>query len=177
MLAAISSLLLFFCTTNIHFVSGKGGRGVQHGSSCKANGLARVLHKKVNENLNKQRIKARNGKIRGESALRMGRLEMAFRGELDAVENQKACLGGAKLEAQLGKAIDIMKEVERAEKIHKRMEAKLAALMEQEEGLQKRGDVGRDYQGGLAALGPIIQAGLPIVMQLLQVLWQHLTKN
>ena len=114
MLAATSSsilpLLLFLCTTNIHFVSGKGRKGVQRGSSCKANRLARVLHQKVNENLNKQRVEA------GESASQMGQLERAFKRELDSMENQRACLGGAKLEAQLGKTIDIMKEVEKASK-------------------------------------------------------------
>ena len=103
----------------------------------------------------------------------MGRLEMAFKRELNEVENQEVCLGGAELEVQLERAIDIMKEVERLEKIQTRMEAKLGALVDREKG----GDLGRDYQGGLAALGPIIQAGLPIIMQLLQVLWQHLTKN
>ena len=99
--------------------------------------LARVLHQKVNENLNKQRIKAGNDKSRGESASQMGQLERAFKRELDSMENQKACLGGAKLEAQLGKTIDIMKEVEKVEKIYKRMKAKLAALIEQEKGWQK----------------------------------------
>ena len=93
--------------------------------------LARVLHQKVNENLNKQRVEA------GESASQMGQLERAFKQELDSVENEKACLGGAKLEAQLGKTIDIMKEVEKVEKIYKRMKAKLAALIEQEKGLQE----------------------------------------
>ena len=57
-------------TSNIHFVSGKGGKGLEQGLSCKANSLARVL----NQNLNKQRKKARNGKIRGESA---SQIEMA----------------------------------------------------------------------------------------------------
>ena len=152
-------------TSNIHFVSGKGGKGLEQGLSCKANSLARVL----NQNLNKQRKKARNGKIRGESASQIemaSQLGRAFTRDLKLVEKGKACLGGTELEGQLSKALDIMKDVESVEKIHTRMEAKLAALLEQEEGLEK---VGRDYQGGLAALGPIIQAGLPIVMILLQV--------
>merc|ERR1712108_37421 len=172
--ATSSSFLLLLSTTNIHFVTGttgNGGKGVQRGLTCKANGLARILDQKFNQNLNKQRIKARNGKIRGEPASQLkmaSQLEMAFKGKLNTVERQKACLGGAELEAQLGKAIDIMKDVDSLEKMRTRVEAKLAALLSQEGGLQKVGDPGRDYQGGLAALGPIIQAGLPIAMQLLQ---------
>ena len=48
------------------------------------------------------------------------------------------------------------------EKIHKRMGAKMASLLRYYE-------MGNDYFGNLGALTPIIQAGLPIVMQLLQV--------
>ena len=49
------------------------------------------------------------------------------------------------------------------EKIHKRMGAKMTSLLE------RKNEMGNDYFGNLGALTPIIQAGLPIVMQLLQV--------
>ena len=164
MLVVTSSLLLLLCTINIHSVSGKAVKGVQRGLGCKANGLARTLYQKLNQNLKKQKM-ARNGKIIGESASWMGRLEAAFKGKLNEVETQGVCLGGAEEEANLEKFIDIMNDLERVENILKRMDAKMTALKK-----EKGGGLGRDYQGGLAALGPIIQAGLPIAMQLLQVL-------
>ena len=49
------------------------------------------------------------------------------------------------------------------EKIHKRMWTKMTSLLE------RKNEMGNDYFGNLGALAPIIQAGLPIVMQLLQV--------
>ena len=164
-------LLLCMCI-NIHFVSGEQEKGVQQGLGCKANGLARDLNQKFKQYLNKQRVKARNGKIKGESASRMGQIKMAlkllkaFKRQLNTVEG---CLGGAELEAQLEKAIDIMNDVDRVKKIHTKMEAKLGKLIEKEKG-------GKDYFD-LAALGPIIQAGLPIALQMLQVLWQPLKNH
>ena len=98
---------------------------MQQGSDCKANRLARDLNRRLNQDLKKQRTKARNGKIRGESASWMRRMEMAFKWESNAVAKLKVCLGGAELEAQLEKAIDIMKDLDRMEKIQESMKAKL----------------------------------------------------
>ena len=49
------------------------------------------------------------------------------------------------------------------EKIQKRMWTRMNSLLE------RKNEMGNDYFGNLGALTPIIQAGLPIVMQLLQV--------
>ena len=172
MLVVTSSLLLLLSTINIHSVSGKATKVAQRGLGCKTNGLARTFAQKLNQNLSKQRIKGRNGKIRGESESRMGQMAAAFAKfdrKLNEMETQGVCLGdqsshgGAELEAQLLEVIDIMKDVERVENIRTRIKAKMGAVIEKEKG-------GRDYQGILGALGPIIQAGLPIALQLLQVL-------
>ena len=117
MLVVTSSLLLLLSTINIHSVSGKATKVAQRGLGCKTNGLARTFAQKLNQNLSKQRIKGRNGKIRGESESRMGQMAAAFAKfdrKLNEMETQGVCLGdqsshgGAELEAQLEKAIDIM---------------------------------------------------------------------
>ena len=80
----------------------------------------------------------------------MGQIKMAlkllkaFKRQLNTVEG---CLGGAELEAQLEKAIDIMKDLDRMEKIQATMKAKLGKLMEKEKG------------GGLGATAPRIILG------------------
>ena len=174
----VSSLLLLLCTINIHLVSGK------EGPSClRIRFLAHILEHKISQNLNPEKT--------SKTAFEK------FQKEVNAVEKQKkACLAGAKLEAELVKLIDIMKDVDRVEKMKTRKvtgptrtlsrsspveklrdlkaiarvtetEAKFSALLDKQG--QSLG-AGGDYQGGLGAFLPIIQAALPIVLQVLQVL-------
>ena len=102
LIVTFSSLLLLLCTINIHFVSGKGG------SSCsRIKLLARVLEHKISQNLDPKQTSKTAFKI--------------FKKEVNAVEERKkACLAGADLEAQLVKLIDIMKDVDRVEKMKTR---------------------------------------------------------
>ena len=184
MLVATSSLvllLLFSTCINIHFVTGETGEIERSG--CKANGLARTFVHKLIQNLKKQRIMARNGKIRGESAAsRMSSMKKNITKTLNAVENQEGCLGGADLEVQLKMANDIMEYVELAEKIHKKITAKLNkklhkkitakldALIEMEKvshghdyGFGKLGLLKAGIGGGLkllGGLGGLVGAGL-----------------
>ena len=73
-------------------MSGRGGREV-----CKTNRLVGVLDGKINQNL---RDKARDGRMRGESASEMKTALKKFKRELKGVKKQKSCIGGAKSEDQ-----------------------------------------------------------------------------
>ena len=96
-------LLVLICTISIHLVRANKVKGVQREGSCKANRLVRRLHLKVSDHLNKMR--------KGESTLRLIDKAASLKKLLKKVEKRKICLGGADLERELAKALDIMADV------------------------------------------------------------------
>ena len=147
--------------------------GAQGGSTCKANKLTRLLILKLKRHVTKLRVKPRNGEIkwmRGESEAQtlpdtpqpyfswenlgeLGKLTDSqldhliegFEEQLENIEKQKDCVGGAEVEEQLVKMIDIVRDMKMVEKIENRMNAKISTVMEEEELLQKGANGGKDY--------------------------------
>ena len=147
--------------------------GAEGGSTCKANKLTRLLILKLKRHVTELRIKPRNGEtkwMRGESEAQtlpdtpqpyfswenlgeLGKLTDSqldhliegFEEQLENIEKQKDCVGGAEVEEQLVKMIDIVRDMEMVEKIENRMKAKISTVIEEEEGLQKGANGGKDY--------------------------------
>ena len=130
------------------------------GSGCKANKLARLLLSVQIRHATKQR---RNGmgKLTDSQLEQSDQLIEDLKKKLKNMKKQKTCVGGAEVEVPLVKMLDIMRDMEKVEKIKNRMRAKVAALTK---GGGANG--GNDY-GMMEAVLPIIQAGLPIVMKML----------
>ena len=130
------------------------------GSGCKANKLARLLLSVQIRHATKQR---RNGmgKLTDSQLEQFDQLIEDLKKKLKNMKKQKTCDGGPEVEVKmLVKMLDIMRDMEKVEKIKNRMRAKVAAL--------RKGSAngGNDY-GMMEAVLPIIQAGLPIVMKML----------
>ena len=130
------------------------------GSGCKANKLARLLFLVQIRHATKQR---RNGmgKLTDSQLEQSDQLIEVLKKNLKRIKKQKTCIGGPKVEVRLVKTLDIMRDMEKVEKIKNRMRAKVAALTK---GGGANG--GNDY-GMMEAVLPIIQAGLPIVMKMI----------
>ena len=130
------------------------------GSGCKANKLARLLFLvQIRHETTKQR---RNGmgKLTDSQLEQSDQLIEDLKKKLKKMEKQKTCIGGPEVEVRLIKTLDIMRDMEKVEKIKNRMRAKVAALT------KGSANGGNDY-GMMEAVLPIIQAGLPIVMKML----------
>ena len=162
--------------------------GAKGGSTCKANKLTRLLILKLKRHVTELRVKPRNGEtkwMRGESEARtlpdtpqpyfswenLGELRKltdsqldhlieGFEEQLENIEKQKDCVGGAEVEVRLVKTLDIMRDMEKVEKIKNRMRAKISALT------KGSANGGNDY-GMMEAVLPIIQNALPIVMKMI----------
>ena len=130
------------------------------GSGCKANKLARLLLSVQIRHATKQR---RNGmgKLTDSQLEQFDQLIEDLKKKLKNMKKQKTCVGGAEVEVPLVKMLDIMRDMERVEKIKNRMRAKFSALTK-----EGGANGGNDY-GMMEAVLPIIQAGLPIVMKML----------
>ena len=85
------------------------------------------------------------GKLTDSQLDHLMREEEGFEEQLENIEKQKDCVGGAEVETQLVKMIDIVKDMEMVEKIENRMNAKISAVIEEEKGLQKGANGGNDY--------------------------------
>ena len=85
------------------------------------------------------------GKLTDSQLDHLMREEEGFEEQLKNIENQKDCVGGAEVEEQLVKMIDIVRDMKMVEKIENRMKAKISAVIEEEEGLQKGANGGKDY--------------------------------
>ena len=129
------------------------------GSGCKANKLARLLLSVQIRHATKQR---RNGmgKLTDSQLEQFDQLIEDLKKKLKRMERQKTCIGGPEVEVRLIKTLDIMRDMEKVEKIKNRMRAKISALT------KGSANGGNDY-GMMEAVLPIIQAGLPIVMKML----------
>ena len=130
------------------------------GSGCKANKLARLLFLvQIRHETRKQR---RNGmgKLTDSQLEQSDQLIEVLKKKLKKMEKQKTCVGGPEVEVRLIKTLDIMRDMEKVEKIKNRMRAKISALT------KGSANGGNDY-GMMEAVLPIIQAGLPIVMKML----------
>ena len=129
------------------------------GSGCKANKLARLLFLVQIRHATKQR---RNGmgKLTDSQLEQSDQLIEVLKKNLKRIKKQKTCIGGPKVEVRLVKTLDIMRDMEKVEKIKNRMRAKVSALT------KGSANGGNDY-GMMEAVLPIIQAGLPIVMKML----------
>ena len=129
------------------------------GSGCKANKLARLLLSVQIRHATKQR---RNGmgKLTDSQLEQFDQLIEDLKKKLKNMRKQKTCVGGPEVEVRLIKTLDIMRDMEKVEKIKNRMRAKVAALT------KGSANGGNDY-GMMEAVLPIIQAGLPIVMKML----------
>ena len=101
--ACSNLLVLLICTISIHLVRANEVKGVQREGSCKANRLVRRLHLKFSDHLNKMR--------KGDTTLRLIDKAASLKKMLKKVEKRKVCLGGADLERELAKALDIMADV------------------------------------------------------------------
>ena len=130
------------------------------GSGCKANKLARLLLSVQIRQATKQR---RNGmgKLTDSQLEQFDQLIEDLKKKLKRMEKQKTCIGGPEVEVRLVKTLDIMRDMEKVEKIKNRMRAKVAALTK---GGGANG--GNDY-GMMEAVLPIIQTALPIVMKMI----------
>ena len=130
------------------------------GSGCKANKLARLLFLVQIRHATKQR---RNGmgKLTDSQLEQSDQLIEVLKKKLKRMEKQKTCIGGPEVEVRLVKTLDIMRDMEKVEKIKNRMRAKVAALTK---GGGANG--GNDY-GMMEAVLPIIQTALPLVMKMI----------
>ena len=131
------------------------------GSGCKANKLARLLFLiQIRHETRKQR---RNGmgKLTDSQLEQFDQLIEDLKKKLKNMRKQKTCVGGPEVEVRLVKTLDIMRDMEKVEKIKNRMRAKVAALTK---GGGANG--GNDY-GMMEAVLPIIQTALPIVMKMI----------
>ena len=130
------------------------------GSGCKANMLARLLLSVQIRQATKQR---RNGmgKLTDSQLEQFDQLIEDLKEKLKNMRKQKTCVGGPEVEVPLVKMLDIMRDMEKVEKIKNRMRAKVAALTK---GGGANG--GNDY-GMMEAVLPIIQTALPVVMKMI----------
>ena len=130
------------------------------GSGCKANKLARLLFLVQIRHATKQR---RNGmgKLTDSQLEQFDQLIEDLKKKLKNMRKQKTCVGGPEVEVPLVKMLDIMRDMEKVEKIKNRMRAKVSALTK---GGGANG--GNDY-GMMEAVLPIIQTALPIVMKMI----------
>ena len=129
------------------------------GSGCKANKLARLLFLVQIRHATKQR---RNGmgKLTDSQLEQSDQLIEDLKKKLKRMEKQKTCIGGPEVEVRLVKTLDIMRDMEKVEKIKNRMRAKVSALT------KGSANGGNDY-GMMEAVLPIIQTALPIVMKMI----------
>ena len=129
------------------------------GSGCKANKLARLLLSVQIRQATKQR---RNGmgKLTDSQLEQSDQLIEDLKKNLKRMKKQKTCIGGPEVEVRLIKTLDIMRDMEKVEKIKNRMRAKVAALT------KGSANGGNDY-GMMEAVLPIIQTALPIVMKMI----------
>ena len=129
------------------------------GSGCKANKLARLLFLVQIRHATKQR---RNGmgKLTDSQLEQSDQLIEVLKKKLKRMEKQKTCIGGPEVEVRLVKTLDIMRDMEKVEKIKNRMRAKISALT------KGSANEGNDY-GMMEAVLPIIQTALPIVMKMI----------
>ena len=130
------------------------------GSGCKANKLARLLFLvQIRHEQTKQR---RNGmgKLTDSQLEQFDQLIEDLKKKLKNMRKQKTCVGGPEVEVRLIKTLDIMRDMEKVEKIKNRMRAKVAALT------KGSSNGGNDY-GMMEAVLPIIQTALPIVMKMI----------
>ena len=130
------------------------------GSGCKANKLARLLFLVQIRHATKQR---RNGmgKLTDSQLEQSDQLIEDLEKKLKKMEKQKTCVGGPEVEVRLIKTLDIMRDMEKVEKIKNRMRAKVSALTK-----EGSANGGNDY-GMMEAVLPIIQTALPLVMKMI----------
>ena len=100
------------------------------------------------------------GKLTDSQLEQSDQLIEVLKKKLKKMEKQKTCIGGPEVEVRLVKTLDIMRDMEKVEKIKNRMRAKVSALT------KGSANGGNDY-GMMEAVLPIIQANLPIVMKML----------